>query len=374
MPFFREAPAMILAFAALALAGCHAPASVPLEPPKVFTDPAQARRVMVVINMASEDSRDVGAFYRKARSIPAENVLTVEMPEEEEISMDVCKKGLLEPLQAKLKACKNPIDYIVLTKGVPIRIGAGGYSVDGHVATVNLNLEPIRSPVAEQIKKAVNPYFNRAEPFSSKKYGFYLVTRLDGYNADDAKALVTNSLQAKAEKGPFLFDADPTRTENGYGIMQSSLLRAADVLKTKGFETDVNESASFVGSLQPVAGYASWGSNDRGFRADVYRSIKFLPGALAETFVSTSGRTFKHTSGGQSLITDLIKNGVTGIKGYVSEPYTFALAKPDILFDRYTSGFNLADSFYMASMVLKWKDLVIGDPLCNPYAPKPASK
>ncbi len=365
---------MIPALAVLALAGCRSAAFAPPPPPRIKTDPAQARRVLVVINLASADSREIGTYYRSQRMIPAENVLTVEMTDEEETTMDECRRELFEPLQAKLKASKNPIDFIVLTKGIPIRIGAGGYSVDGHVATVNMNLEPIRNPVPEQIKNAVNPYFQKAEPFSSRKYGFFLVTRLDGYTAEDAKALVDNSLQAKPQKGPFLFDADPTRTENGYGLMQSSLLRAADVLKTKGYETDLNETSSFVGSRQPVAGYTSWGSNDRQFRVDVYRSIKFLPGALAETFVSTSGRTFRPVSGGQSVVTDLIKNGVTGIKGYVSEPYTFALAKPDILFDRYTSGFNLAESFYMASLVLKWKDLVIGDPLCNPYAPKPSAK
>ncbi len=115
-------------------------------------------------------------------------------------------------------------------------------------------------------------------------------------------------------------------------------------------------------------GYASWGSNDGAFSLDTYKRIKFKPGSLCETFVSTSGRTFLPTTGGQSLIADLIANGVTGVKGYVSEPYTFALAKPEILFDRYTSGRNLAESFYAASMVLKWKDVVIGDPLCSPYA------
>ena len=55
------------------------------------------------------------------------------------------------------------------------------------------------------------------------------------------------------------------------------------------------------------------------------------------------------------------------MKGYVSEPFTFALARPNILFERYVGGFNLAESFYMASPVTKWKDVVIGDPLCSPY-------
>jgi uncharacterized protein (TIGR03790 family) len=73
-------------------------------------------------------------------------------------------------------------------------------------------------------------------------------------------------------------------------------------------------------------------------------------------------------TGGQSVITDLIDSGVTGVAGYVSEPYTFALVRPHFLFDRYTAGFNLAESFYSAKLVLRWKGLVIGDPLCAPYA------
>jgi uncharacterized protein (TIGR03790 family) len=118
-------------------------------------------------------------------------------------------------------------------------------------------------------------------------------------------------------------------------------------------------------------GYASWGSNDGAFSLDAYRRLRFQPGSIAETFVSTSGRTFRRTSGGQSLVADLIEQGLTGVKAYVSEPFTVALAKPEILFDRYTSGYNLAESFYMASPLAGWKDIVVGDPLCRPYPRKP---
>ena len=71
---------------------------------------------------------------------------------------------------------------------------------------------------------------------------------------------------------------------------------------------------------------------------------------------------------------DLIAQGVTGVKGYVSEPYTFALIDPDVLFDRYVRGAMLAEAFYAASRMVLWKDLVIGDPLCAPYAmfPEPS--
>jgi hypothetical protein len=69
----------------------------------------------------------------------------------------------------------------------------------------------------------------------------------------------------------------------------------------------------------------------------------------------------------QSLIAYLIHNGGTGIKGYCDEPYLIAVASPSILFDRYMRGWTLAKSFYAASRVVGWEDIVIGDPLCCPY-------
>jgi chitodextrinase len=61
---------------------------------------------------------------------------------------------------------------------------------------------------------------------------------------------------------------------------------------------------------------------------------------------------------------------VTGVKGYVYEPLLRACAHPDILFDRYTDGYNLAESYYMASNFLGWMDVVVGDPKIIPYADK----
>ena len=44
--------------------------------------------------------------------------------------------------------------------------------------------------------------------------------------------------------------------------------------------------------------------------------VAFAPGGIAETAVSTSGRTFLPTGGGgQSLVAELIDSRVTGVKG-----------------------------------------------------------
>jgi uncharacterized protein (TIGR03790 family) len=153
-----------------------------------------------------------------------------------------------------------------------------------------------------------------------------------------------------------------------YGIMDFTMHAAHQMLKGYGANSILESTSRFVDPGIPLAGYVSWGSNDDAFDSTAYHRLRFLPGAIAETFVSTSARSFGPVDGGQSRIVDLIEQGVTGVKGYVSEPYTIALANPQILFDRYLRGFTLAESFYAASRMVLWKDVVVGDPLCAPYS------
>jgi uncharacterized protein (TIGR03790 family) len=338
--------------------------------------PAQPKRVLVVINQNSPDSVAVGSFYVKKRAIPKENVVFVRTTDAPNISLSDYAAKLESPVRQTIAKSKNKIDFIVLTKGVPFRlVDDGGYSVDGHLSAMALKVSPIRGDLpsasqAEQqaeVRRSLNPYFNKREPFSQAKFGIYLVTRLDGYTAADAKALVDRSVAAKKEKGPFFFDMAGNRKDGDYGQMNQSLKQASDALEFRDFDVVLDQEPAFVAPKSPVAGYASWGSNDAAYKRDIYNKLRFKPGAICETFVSTSAFTFSKREHWQSLIADLIEQGVTGVKGYVSEPYTFALARPQILFERYVSGFNLAESFYMASPVIKWKDVVIGDPLCAPY-------
>lgn len=338
--------------------------------------PPDANRVLVVINQNSPDSTAVGSYYVKKRGIPRENVVFVKVGEASNILVADYTKGIESPVKANLAKNKNKIDFIVLTKGVPYRLDDdGGYSVDGFLATMDMAVTPIRKnlpslkdkELQSELQRGLNPYFNKREPFSHAKYKMFLVTRLEGYSAADAKALVDRSLAAKREKGPFFFDMAGNRTGGDYGNMNLMLKMASDALEFREYKTILDMEPAFVAPNEPVAGYASWGSNDGAYKRDVYNKVRFKPGALCETFVSTSAFTFSKREHWQSLIADLIEQGVTGVKGYVSEPFTFALARPQILFERYVSGYNLAESFYMASPVIKWKDVVIGDPLCSPY-------
>jgi len=233
----------------------------------------------------------------------------------------------------------------------------------------------------------MNRYWGAHEPFSHEKFGGYLVTRLDGYTEADAKALVRRALEAERMRpsGKVLFDTQPIfglgdrtqapkpiegdviRAESPWEEYNADLCHAYDLLHERGIPAELDLNEKFAGNREGLAGYFSWGSNDAKFSKRAYASLTFAPGSIGDTAVSTSGRTFLPTEGGQSLIVDLIAHGLTCAKGYTDEPLLQANASPEILLDLYFSGYTMAESFYAASRFVGWQDVIIGDPLCAPY-------
>ena len=308
------------------------------------------------------------------------------------------------------------IDFIVFTKGIPIhiynapnkpynglcsidsRISALGYENSITSRIVNISDLDYGNTFVGQC--FANKFWNSSQRFSHSTFGGYLVTRLDGYSQDDAISLTTRSLQAEANmvngktiSGDILLDACadfgfpnepqpysiyPTNyvegqtinitTEGAFGLYNVDMQESANDLISNSIGVQFEKTNVFIGNINNLKGYVSWGSNDTNYNAKSYNSLGFSVGALGETAVSTSARTFLPTIGGQSLIANLISQGITGIKGYTDEPLLVAVASPKILFNRYTNGWTLAESFYAASRLVGWMDLVIGDPICRAYA------
>ena len=329
-----------------------------------------AQRTVVVINRRSPASDSVGRYYAAQRNLDSSHVIVIDVPVEDEIGDIALRTDILSPVRRAIDALPHRIDFIVLTKGVPLRVARkNGYSVDALLAGMHLTIPPMVGLDTTWLRRYRNPYYNAQLPFNSERYGMYLVTRLDCARTADCLALVDRATNARPATGPFFFDALPLRESNdGYALMNRRLYAGHFLVRLQGYTAHIDSSAAFVAATGPLMGYVSWGSNDARFDSVAYHALRFLPGALAETFVSTSARTFAPVTGGQSRIADLIAQGVTGVKGYVSEPYTLALARPEILFDRYLRGATLAEAFYAASPMVLWKDVVIGDPLCAPYA------
>ena len=133
-----------------------------------------------------------------------------------------------------------------------------------------------------------NPFFRQRDtPFRHPLFPMYLVTRLDGYNMADMKALVDRALAGSQhrqvrDRPERQFDSTPGN---------QWLRTAALLLPPDRVSSSINPPAVLSG-IEDVIGYASWGSNDPA-RKHRFLHFKWLPGAIATEFVSTNARTFR---------------------------------------------------------------------------------
>ncbi len=351
--------------------------------------------VLLVVNEASPTSGRIGDHYARVRSVPSDQVLRIKVDADDEIDRAAFDAQIQAPIAAWLRQhfAQDRILFIVLTKGVPLRV-SGTSGREGTTASVDSELTLLYRRLVGSTPaidgKVNNPYFLGAAPiaqakrFSRDSSDLYLVTRLDGYTVEDVIGLIDRGA-APSREGRILLDQKA-------GVVDAAgndwLAAAADRLSKMGFaKRVVLETTSRVLTDQKnVLGYYSWGSNDWAITARHFL-FGFVPGALAGMYVSTDGRTFTEPPTGwtigkwtdkttffagspQSLAGDLIREGVTGVAAHVDEPYLDATTRPDILFPAYVSGFNLAESFYLAMPFLSWRTVVVGDPLCAPFPRK----
>src|SRR6266851_2856976 len=352
--------------------------------------------VLLVVNNASQSSRTIAEYYARKRAVPATNICHNTTSIEETIERADYDRQIEGPTARCIAAMsgQDRILYIVLTKGIPIRIqGTGGR--DGTVSSVDSELTllyrrqtgvnpPIAGPLPNPYFAANQPVNEPSKPFTHERADIFLVTRLDGFTVEDVLGLIDRGVASKKE-GRILLDGKESWQTPTPG--NTWLKAAAESLKGLGLgdRVELDESSYVLKNIDNVLGYYSWGSNDSAIK-DRNLNLHFVAGALAAMYVSSDARTFKEPPAGwtigdpnasnpktfyagtqQSLTGDLIRAGITGTAGHVAEPFLDATIRPDVLFPAYVTGANLAEAFYQAMPFLSWQTVVIGDPLCAPF-------
>ena len=351
-----------------------------------------AENVAVIINDNSPDSQRIGEHYARTRALPASNVIRIRASSDETIDRAGYASTIEAPIAAAIRRAvsHDRLLYLVLTKGVPLRI-TGTTGLDGTLSSVDSELTLLYRRMTGQVVsptgKVDNPYFlgarelRAALPFSHREHDIYLVTRIDAFTVDQAVALVDKA-QKPVTDGRIVLDQrdeDATRPGNQW------VTQAAKRLNEQGHgeRTVVEATARPVREVTGVLGYYFGGTPDPDSQQRSMR-IDFVPGAIAATLVSSDARTFSpppdawvpsvssdrtiFAGSADSLIGDLIRDGVTGVAGQVGEPYLLGAVRPDILFPAYLAGFNLAEAFYLAMPTLSWKAVIVGDPLLRPFS------
>ena len=346
--------------------------------------------VLVVCNEAVPGSLDVATRYVAARKVPADQLLRIKTSTAPQVSLAQFEREIQSPIALWLatRGAQDRILYIVLTRGVPLRVaGTPGRtgtsaSVDSELALLYRRMTGVTTAPNGPVP---NPYFlgnggiDAAKPFSHAIADIYLVTRLDGFSVADALGLIDRGI-APATDGRFLLDGAPASAD----VRNTWFETAATRLSARGLGERVvhDETSRALTRETGVLGYASWGSNDPGL-AVRYPELQFVNGGLASMFLSSDARTFveppepwkpgratvarTHAGSTQTLIGDFVRGGVTGVAGNVAEPFLDGTVRPDVLFPSYAAGFNLAEAFYLATPYLSWQTVVVGDPLCAPF-------
>ena len=372
-----------------------------------------ASRVIVVANSVDGDSVSVAEHYMRARGIPEKNLIAFEMPREETISWKIFAEKVHAPLLRELASrglidgcvseakddfgrnvlaipagfspdsalAKKNISFLVLCRGVPLRIGNepefqtklppakdgepkpkhGPLEVNN--ASVDSELALIAIPGTGVNGFVPNPLFKEAGETPLKSL-VLKVARLDGPTAADAKNLVESAI--KAEKNGLLGRAY-IDVGGPHAAGDKWLSETAEIVRKLGFDMTVEKSRALLSATSrydaPVLYFGWYSAKVGGFFTDP--NFRFPAGACAVHIHSFSATTMRNTS---VWVPGLVARGVAATLGNVHEPYLGLTHYPHYFAEALAAGMRAGDAAAYALPGLSWQAIFVGDPLYRPFA------
>ncbi len=417
--------------------------------------------VLVVWNSSSSVSDSVKNYYRDARGIPESNIVGIYLPDtnitinNETHPVIIAEGGNIirdslyhewgawfvtqhawkyfyQYMAAPIKEhiANNNLDdirYIVLCKGVPFKIQAGGDSgavicnlaVDGLLCMLNTNnydilLDSIYNKYRRYAvpnynwwnyrnqMQITNPYYN-ADPNLNLNNRFspgvftrswnghtikldYLVSHLDGTNYNIVKGIIDLSTEAiHADGYDWFIDADPVPCRGG-STFATDAYWTKSKLNSLGFTNDTinyNEDTVLYND-KPVISYSSNGvhttlgpyiaplCSNSVFPPNYIQSLlnlNYAPGAIfntAESFNAHLLSSISRRPGAEmgQVVEFFLKGGTIGV-GHAYEPFADGMVFNRVMFPTYQVGYSFIDAAYLGMPYLAWQNVVIGDPLCT---------
>lgn len=188
------------------------------------------------------------------------------------------------------------------------------------------------------------------------------VTRNLGNTEAEALASLERSVKADGSKPPgkfFFAKTNDIRSKT----RQPQFAQAMAALKSSG------QSGEVITSKVPVRERSVLGACIGTPQFNWTQSgSKLLPGAIGDNFTSYGGRM---DVPGQTKLSEFLRHGAAGASGTVVEPYAIANKFPHaMLHAHYARGCTLAEAYYQ-SVAGPMQLLIVGDPLCRPFARAP---
>ena len=345
------------------------------------------------------DGYEIARYYQEARNIPEVNLVPITVSTAEEISRpeydqtydtegtygetsyikQAIERYLTSHTNEQGMPLKDAICYIVLTKGIPLKIR----QYDGLSRVRKADYSSVDAAVALLFQeydidgRIRNPYYN-ADPDLTLDYRFerfhfarsngvalsYLVTRLDGYSIADIQGMIDRAQRAGTNREEYVWLLDDDRKT--YDQMEEAVERLVDIGEKVFPDPWVDDKTWIEQAPGKVMGYVS-----HGIHADMpdgyvteFLQFEYADGALSNTYESFNGYGFRspdQSTHGQ--VAEFIRAGGTGGVGNVYEPYASSIAHEEIMLPAYAAGYPLADAVYMSLAYLDFATVVVGDPL-----------
>lgn len=388
--------------------------------------------VLLVVNPRSQASLTVGNYYRALRNIPGENVLYLPWDPKERITdVDRFRDKILIPILEEIerRGASVRIDYVVysadfpwgieLEKDIqrfvkqhpellprPKRAGAEGRDGDDEeslrdrwpkVLTPRGSINGLTYLYAGVLARRpdyymslrVNQYMRRATPeqkdvptlgFGSQQaFGPHgePVNRGERYLLSTVLAVVAdedtrgNTLEEVLEYLRRSAAADGSFPQGTIYFVQNGDVRSrtrdsaypevVEALQALGIKAEIVHGQLPLG--KPDCQGVMMGTAQFDWAAS---GSAILPGAICDHLTSLGG-VMTH-SAGQTPLTEFLRHGAAAASGTVTEPFAIAEKFPlPTIHLHYARGCSVAEAFYQ-SVYAPYQLLIVGDPLCRPWA------
>jgi hypothetical protein len=364
--------------------------------------------VFVVVNTSSPDSLAVANAFVALRSIPPINVLAIAWDgPDDAVPISVFRERILGPVLTAIdtRGLATQIDCIAYSCGFPWRIdfhddlpeslvGRDKYpagSLTGMTFLFSATVEPPVGSIPRWLGRHTNRYapppatdgavattrgFRAAtgwgpegEPAAAGGSHHVLAVMLGvtagrGNSVDE---IVTSLVASTAADGSrptgtifFLTNSDVRTTTRSAGFPAAvAAIQAAGATAKVITGTLPREKADVAGLMTGAAEF-DWAAS----------GSRLLPGAICDNLTSFGGVFSPGAE--QTPLSEFVRAGAAGASGTVIEPYALADKFPTpALHLHYVRGACLAEAFYR-SVRSPYQLLVVGDPLCQPWAHIPA--
>lgn len=307
--------------------------------------PAQ---LAIVINDDEPNSVAVGEIYRKARAIPARNVVHVRIPGKPH-KLDVAQfRHLKETIDAQLGPA---IQAVLMVWTAPYAVecnGLTGAYTFGYDAELCQDSCGAAKP---------SPYFNNPSRRPFTEFGMRLSMQLPTDSVDEARALIERGLSSAQALQPasayYLSTSQAARNSRAPFFPPPGRIMARK-LALKRIQSDVLEGADDIMIYQ--TGMA---------RVAKLETLKFRPGALADHLTSFGGDLLGE---GQMSSLRWLEAGATASYGTATEPCNHwqKFPQPSVLLRHYLQGVTALEA-YWRSVAWPAQGVFIGEPLAAPY-------